>query len=54
MIIYEISDTLNLDKPLFLLSIVIASDVGGYIVGKLIGNIKIAPNISQIKQLKVL
>ena len=50
--IYEISDTLNLDKPLFLLSIVIASDVGGYIVGKLIGNIKIAPNISPNKTIE--
>ena len=47
-----ISDTLNLDKPLFLLSIVIASDVGGYIVGKLIGNIKIAPNISPNKTIE--
>jgi phosphatidate cytidylyltransferase len=50
--IYEISDTLNLDKPLFLLSIVIASDIGGYIVGKLIGNIKIAPNISPNKTIE--
>ena len=31
--ICEISETFNLDKPLFLLSIVIASDIGGYIVG---------------------
>ena len=50
--IYEISDTFNLDKPLFLLSMVIASDVGGYIVGKLIGNIKIAPNISPNKTIE--
>ena len=50
--IYEVSDTLNLDKPLFLLSIVIASDIGGYIVGKLIGNIKIAPNISPNKTIE--
>ena len=50
--IYEISHTLNLAKPLFLLSIVIASDIGGYIVGKLFGNIKIAPNISPNKTIE--
>ena len=50
--IYEISHTLNLDKPLFLLSIVIASDIGGYIIGKLFGNIKIAPNISPNKTIE--
>ena len=38
--ICEISETLDLTKPLFLLSIVIASDIGGYIVGKLFGNIE--------------
>ncbi len=41
--ICEISETLNLTNPLFLLSIVIASDIGGYIVGKLFGNIKNIP-----------
>lgn len=50
--ICEISETFNLDKPLFLLSIVIASDIGGYIVGKLFGKIKISPNISPNKTIE--
>ena len=50
--ICEISETLDLTKPLFLLSIVIASDIGGYIVGKLFGNIKISPNISPNKTIE--
>ena len=52
VLICEISEALNLDKPLFLLSIVIASDIGGYIIGKLFGNIKISPNISPNKTIE--
>ena len=51
-LICEISETLNLDKPLFLLLMVIASDIGGYIIGKLFGNIKIFPNISPNKTIE--
>ena len=52
VLICEISEALNLDKPLFLLSIVVASDIGGYIFGKLFGNIKISPNISPNKTIE--
>ena len=40
---------LNIEQPLFLISIVIASDTGGYIFGNLFGRNKIAPSVSPNK-----
>ena len=48
-IICNISGTINLKNPLYLLSLIIASDVGGYLIGKTVGNYKISPKISPNK-----
>ena len=48
-VICEIPDQLNIKQALFLLLIVIASDIGGYIFGNLFGKNKIARNISPNK-----
>ena len=48
-IICNIPGIINLKQPLFLLSLVIASDVGGYLIGKSIGKYKIFPKISPNK-----
>ncbi len=40
---------INLKQPLYLLSLIIASDVGGYLVGKSIGKHKIFPKTSPNK-----
>ena len=48
-VICEIPDQLNIKQALFLLLIVIASDIGGYIFGNLFGKNKIAQNISPNK-----
>ncbi len=48
-VICEISDELNIQQPIFLLGIAIASDSGGYIVGKLVGKRKLTPKISPNK-----
>ena len=48
-IICDISGTINLKQPLYLLSLIIASDVGGYLIGKSIGKYKIFPKISPNK-----
>ena len=40
-IICNISGTINLKQPLYLLSLIIASDVGGYLIGKSVGQFKI-------------
>ena len=49
LIICNIPDTINLKQPLFLLSLIIASDLGGYLVGKSIGKYKIFPKTSPKK-----
>lgn len=48
-LICNITETLNLIQPLFLISLVVASDVGGYIIGKSIGKHKIFSKISPNK-----
>ncbi|MFL2812304.1 MAG: phosphatidate cytidylyltransferase [Paracoccaceae bacterium] len=48
-IICNISGTINLKQPLYLLSLIIASDVGGYLIGKSIGQYKIFPKTSPNK-----
>ena len=48
-IICDISGTINLKQPLYLLSLIIASDVGGYFIGKSVGKYKIFPKISPNK-----
>ena len=49
VVICEIPDQLNIYQPLFLILIVIASDIGGYIFGNLFGKNKIAQKISPNK-----
>jgi phosphatidate cytidylyltransferase len=48
-IICEIPLFLNIHQPLFLLMVVVTSDTGGYIFGKLFGKNKLAPKISPKK-----
>jgi len=48
-IICNVSGTINLKQPLYLLSLIIASDVGGYLIGKSVGKYKIFPKISPNK-----
>ena len=48
-IICNISGTINLKQPLYLLSLIIASDVGGYLIGKSVGQFKIFPKTSPNK-----
>ena len=48
-IICNISGTINLKQPLYLLSLIIASDVGGYLIGKSVGKYKIFPKTSPNK-----
>ena len=48
-IICNFSGTINLKQPLYLLSLVIASDVGGYLIGKSVGKYKISPKTSPNK-----
>ena len=48
-IICEIPLLLNIHQPLFLLMVVVTSDTGGYMFGKLFGKKKLAPKISPKK-----
>ena len=48
-IICNISGIINLKQPLYLLSLIIASDVGGYFIGKSLGQHKIFPQTSPNK-----
>ncbi len=48
-IICNISGIINLKQPLYLLSLIIASDVGGYLIGKSLGKYKIFPKTSPNK-----
>ena len=48
-IICNISGIINLKQPLYLLSLIVASDVGGYLIGKSIGQYKIFPKTSPNK-----
>ena len=51
-IICEIPEGLNIHQPAFLLMVVIASDTGGYIFGKIFGRNKLAPKFSPNKTLE--
>ena len=49
VLVCNISENFYYYPPLILLSIVIATDIGGFIVGKIFGRFKLAPSISPNK-----